>query len=118
MILAPVEPVPPVDNDAGMQIYVCNVAANNKSITLDVKPSDTVEILKAKIQAKTEIHPDEQRLSFKARDLEVGKNLTLATYKIVHEDNVMLNIERLQIFILDNNNKSTPLGFVPADTID
>lgn len=109
---------PIIGGDADMQIYVCNVAANNKSITLDVKPSYTVEKLKEKILAKTQIHPDTQKLSFKGIDLEVGKNHTLASYNIKNEEQVMLNIELLQIFILDNNNKSTPIVFSPGDTIE
>ena len=54
-----------------------------KTLTLDVAPSDTVTDLKLKIQAREEIPPDHQRLIFTVIQLQDDK--TLAHYNIQHE---------------------------------
>ena len=76
-------------NASAMQIFVKTLTG--KHITLEVEPGDYISTVKTKIQEKEGIPSDQQRLTYKGKELK-GDNETLADHNIQKDSTLNLTL--------------------------
>ena len=110
----------PKEKRMQMQIVI-RTLINEKTITLNVDPSDSIEKVKKKIQEKEGFPSNQQTLIFSGKQLE--NNKTLVDYNIINQSTLHLVLRLrgdkkvMQIFVKTLTGNTINLSVEPLDTI-
>jgi hypothetical protein len=99
--------------DQKMHIFISDM--NNMSLMLEVLPSDTIDMVKQKIQDLKQIPKDEHQLWYQSNILE--EKHTLEYYHIDNMTTLYLHDRQIKIFIKRGGGDDITLDVLPSDTI-
>jgi ubiquitin C len=100
-----------------IELYVETLSG--KTIPISIGGSETIEVLKSKIQNKEGTPSDDQRLRFAGRELEDGR--TLGDYDIQHQSTVYLmlryELNTMEIYVKTLTGKTISINIGGSETV-